>query len=58
MLPASVDTVVIDLTFKTFVGFSSFGKFVQLVISPFNFLYSTFLIAGSFQVPVPLLLLD
>lgn len=39
MLPASVDTVVIDLTFKAFVGLSSFGKFVQLVISPFNFLY-------------------
>ena len=35
MLPASLDTVIIDLTFKAFVGLSSFGKFVQLVISPF-----------------------
>lgn len=58
MLSASVDTVVIDLTFKAFVGLSSFGKFVQLFISPFNFLYSTFLVAGSFHVPIPLLLLD
>ena len=35
MFLASVDFVFVGLTFKAFVDLSSFGKFVQLVISLF-----------------------